>query len=106
MSENSDSIKIAEAGKESSEKRLSKHDIKGMSKYKAQKILNEKDPQLLDKIEAEVAEKARIIKKRVMIAGLIIAAIVVGLIIYGEMNKNSVRPSRPFSALVKATGTF
>jgi len=64
---------------------LSKEQIKGMSKFKAQQILNDKDPELLKKIEHEVAEQAKVIKKRVMVAGFIIAVAVVAVIIYGEL---------------------
>ena len=59
-----------------------------MSKYKAQQILNDKDPELLKQIEAEVAEKAKDLKKKIMVIGFIVAAIIVGAIIYNEMNKS------------------
>lgn len=85
VKENS-STKVAEAGKEK-KKPLSKHDIKSMSKLEAQKIINEKDPDLLQKIESEVAARAKVIKRRVMILGVIIIIIAVGYIIYNEMQK-------------------
>lgn len=87
MPENNDSMKIAEAGKKVT-KSLTKEQIKGMSKYKAQQILNDKDPGLLKQIEAEVAEKAKDLKKKIMIAGFIIAAILVAFIVMNEMNKS------------------
>ena len=63
MPENNDSMKIAEAGKKVT-KSLTKEQIKGMSKYKAQQILNDKDPELLKQIEAEVAEKGSTTKTK------------------------------------------
>ena len=99
MPENNDSVKIAAAGKEET-KSLSKEQIKSMSKYKAQQILNEKDPDLLKKIELEVAERAKQLKKRIMIGGFIVAAAVVVAIIYNEMKKNEVvKPSEKYSSI-------
>ncbi|MCM8526084.1 MAG: hypothetical protein NE327_06180 [Lentisphaeraceae bacterium] len=77
---------VAEAGKEK-KKPLSKVDIKNMSKLQAQKIINERDPDLLQKIEDEVAAKAKIIKRRVMIMGAIVIVAAIGYIIYNEMQK-------------------
>ncbi len=77
---------VAAAGKEKKQS-LSKADIKGMSKFQAQQILNEKDPDLLNKIEKEVAEKAAVLKKKIMFVGFIIMAAAVGFIIYIEMNR-------------------
>ena len=88
MPENNDSVKIAEAGKKVT-KSLTKEQIKGMSKFKAQQILNDKDPELLKQIEAEVAEKAKDLKKKIMVAGFIIAAVIVGIITYNQLNKQS-----------------
>lgn len=99
MSENNDSVKIAEAGKKST-KSLTKEQIKGMSKYKAQQILNDKDPELLKQIEAEVAEKAKDLKKKIMFAGFIIAAVIVGAIVYNEMNK----PAEPAAPRTSSPG--
>ncbi|MCM8537752.1 MAG: hypothetical protein NE334_17555 [Lentisphaeraceae bacterium] len=99
MPENNDSVKIAEAGKKSA-KSLSKEQIKGMSKYKAQQILNEKDPDLVKKIELEVAERAKQLKKKIMIAGFVVAVAVVLGIIYMQMKKNeTVNPSDKYSLI-------
>ena len=80
---------VAAAGKEEKKKPLTKADIKGMSKYEAQQILNEKDPEILNKIEAEVAARAAVLKKKIMIVGFVIMVIAVGAIIYMELKKNS-----------------
>ncbi|MCM8533430.1 MAG: hypothetical protein NE330_19845 [Lentisphaeraceae bacterium] len=105
MPENNDSVKIAEAGKKKA-KSLSKEQIKGMSKYKAQQILNEKDPDLVKKIEFEVAERAKQLKKKIMIAGFVVAVAVVVAIIYNQMKKNeTVSPSDKYS-LVLANKTI
>jgi hypothetical protein len=85
MSEGSKNT-VATAGKEK-KKTLTKSDIKGMSKYQAQKILNERDPEMLNKIEKEVAEKAASLKKKIMFVGFIIMAAAVSFIIYNEMQK-------------------
>ena len=79
--------KVAEAGKEK-KKPISKVDIKKMSKLEAQKIVNEKDPNLLQRIEEEVAAKAKVIKRRVMIMGAIVIVAAIGYIVYNEMQKN------------------
>ena len=90
MPENSDkesgTVTVADAGKEK-KKPLTKVDIKNMTKLEAQKIINDKDPDLLQKIEAEVAAKAKVIKRRVMIAGVIVIIIAIGYIIFHEMQK-------------------
>jgi hypothetical protein len=96
MAEENDSVKIAEAGK-SAAKSLTKEQIKGMSKYKAQQILNAKDPELLKKIEFEVAEKAKLLKKKIMIGGFVIAAIIIVAIVYAEMKKRETKPSNKYS---------
>ena len=85
VKENS-STKVAEAGKEK-KKPLTKNDIKSMSKLEAQKIINEKDPDLLQKIENEVAARAKVIKRRVMILGAIVIVIAVAYIVFNEMQK-------------------
>lgn len=85
VKENS-STKVAEAGKEK-KKPLTKHDIKSMSKLEAQKIINEKDPDLLQKIENEVAARAKVIKRRVMVLGAIVIVIAVAYIVFNEMQK-------------------
>jgi hypothetical protein len=85
MSENKTDT-VAAAGKEK-KKSLTKAEIKGMSKFEAQKILNEKDPELLNKIEQEVSAKAAVLKKKIMFVGFIIMAAAVGFIIYIEMNR-------------------
>ena len=78
---------VAEAGKEK-KKVMTKVDIKNMSKLEAQKIINERDPDLLQKIEEEVAAKAKVIKRRVMIMGAIVIIAAIGYIIYNEMQKD------------------
>ena len=78
--------KVAEAGKVK-KKPMTKMDIKNMSKLDAQRIINEKDPNLLQKIEDEVAAKAKVIKRRVMIVGFIVIIVAVGYIIYNQMQK-------------------
>jgi hypothetical protein len=88
MTENENNT-VAAAGKEGKKKPLTKADIKGMSKYQAQQILNEKDPEILNKIEAEVAAKAAVMKKKIMIIGFVIMVIAVGAIVYMELKKNS-----------------
>ena len=85
--EESKVTKVAEAGKDK-KKPLTKVDIKNMSKLQAQKIINERDPDLLQKIEEEVAAKAKVIKRKVMIAGAVIIVLAVGYIVYNEMQKN------------------
>ena len=77
---------VAAAGKEK-KKPLTKADIKGMSKFKAQQIINEKDPELLKKIEMEVTAKAAVLKKKIMFVGFIIMVAAVGFIMYVEMNR-------------------
>lgn len=96
MPENNEPMKIAEAGKKST-KSLTKEQIKGMSKYKAQQILNDKDPELLKQIEAEVAEKAKDLKKKIMVIGFVVAAIIVAAIIYNELNKKGTPDTPPAS---------
>ena len=95
-----ESFKIAEDGKTRT-KSLTKEQIKGMSKYKAQQILNEQDPQLIEKIEAEVAEHARQLKARIMIIGFILAVGVVAAIIYYEIKKKeeAKSPSSRFASI-------
>ena len=79
--------KVAEAGKEK-KKPLTKVDVKSMSKLEAQKIINEKDPNLLQRIEDEVAAKAKVIKRRVMVLGAIVIVAAIAYIIYNESQKN------------------
>ena len=89
MPEDDETKTVAAAGKEGKKKPLTKADIKGMSKYEAQQILNEKDPEILNKIEAEVAARAAVLKKKIMIVGFVIMVAAVGAIIYMELKKNS-----------------
>ena len=56
---------------------LSKSEIKNMSKYRAKQILGEKNPEMLQKIEAEVAAQAASIKRKIMFLGVIIIGAVV-----------------------------
>jgi len=86
--------KVAEAGKVK-KKPMTKVDIKNMSKLEAQKIINEKDPDLLQRIEKEVAAKAKVIKRRVMIVGFVVIVLAVGYIIYEQMQKKKKRASLP-----------
>jgi len=83
--------KVAEAGKVK-KKSMTKVDIKNMSKLQAQKIINEKDPNLLQKIEDEVAAKAKVIKRRVMLVGFVVIVVAVGYIIYNQMQKKKRAP--------------
>lgn len=87
-----DVTKVAEAGKVK-KKPMTKVDIKNMSKLEAQKIINEKDPNLLQRIEDEVAAKAKIIKRRVMILGFVVIVVAVAYIVYNQMQKKKKRAS-------------
>ena len=51
-----------------------------MSKYRAQQILSEKNPEMLQKIEAQVAAQAAAIKRKVMIIGFVIIVAAVAYI--------------------------
>ena len=86
--------KVAEAGKVK-KKPMTKVDIKNMSKLEAQKIINEKDPDLLQRIENEVAAKAKVIKRRVMVVGFVVIVVAVGYIVYQQMQKKKKRASLP-----------
>lgn len=66
---------------------LSKAEIKSMSKFKAQEILKKQNPDLINKIEKEVAEQADALKKKIMLTGFVLMAIVVAFIVY--VNKQS-----------------
>ena len=66
---------------------LSKAEIKAMSKFKAQEILKKQNPDLINKIEKEVAEQADALKKKIMLTGFVLMAIVVAFIVY--VNKQS-----------------
>ena len=85
MSETTDKT-VAAAGNEK-KKSLTKSDIKGMSKYQAQQILNERDPEMLNKIEREVAAQAASMKRKIMVIGFMIMVAAVSFIIYNEMKK-------------------
>jgi hypothetical protein len=61
---------------------LSKAEIKSMSKFKAQEILKKQNPDLINKIEKEVAEQADALKKKIMLTGFVLMAIVVAFIVY------------------------
>ena len=61
---------------------LSKAKIKAMSKFKAQEILKKQNPDLINKIEKEVAEQADALKKKIMLTGFVLMAIVVAFIVY------------------------
>ena len=86
MAEENDNATVADAGKQKKKRKLSQEEVKGMSKYKAQEILNSRDPEILNQIEREVAARAAVLKKKIMIAGFIIMAIAVGIAVYIRMN--------------------
>ena len=75
---NENEKKIAADGKNKKAKEpLTKSELKNMSKYRAQQILGEKNPEVLQKIEAEVAAQAASIKRKIMFVSIILIAIAV-----------------------------
>jgi len=76
---------IASSGKSSGAKApLSKSAIKDMSKHKAQQILRQKNPELLQKIEEEVAAQAASLKRKIMVVGFLIVVAAVTYVLWQQ----------------------
>ncbi len=92
-------IKIAESGKTNPEKKtISKEQLRKMTKLQAQKIIKDRDPEMLEKIDREVASKARKIKRVITLIGLLIIIAVISMLVYDYL-QNKKRKSGQNSPL-------